>query len=633
MARRILLLFAFLLLGLAPAPAQGPPQVTSKMLNTKHNLGLGGSGNIKAKSERDICVFCHTPHVPKQYAAEELWNHKRSGETYTLYSSEYLTSINYDAPNQPKERSKLCLSCHDGTIAIGAVYNDKGGEATIEMANSVTTMPTDAPGYIGTNLANDHPVGYVYDAAKDPELVARSWPWGTPMKLDPDASNGTVECITCHEPHDDTNGKFLRVSNANAGMCTFCHNKTGWSDASHRTSMQSFTAPDSSLTTVGEWACRSCHISHNGEGVPYLLTKSEENTCYSSGCHGSTTPGVNTKNIESAMMKTYGHPTNSVTGKHRNPDDETSLDSPNRHAECQDCHNGHRAKKGLHEAGTNAVSGPLLGVAGVIPVWSSNWMQPASYTPVKPAVMEYQICMKCHSSNAFGIVPDGVTSTLTSSGVNSTDQAMEFSPMNKSSHPVVSGSSSHTGASAPKALDASQMTLAWSTVGTQTMYCSDCHGNDDATSSSVPQGPHGSNQKSMLTGTAQYWPEAPGGTLWTLDDIKNNDKQWDTKLFCVNCHPMRSSGNFTNNVHEVSEHAGAGVACITCHVVVPHGAKRSRLIGYASDVPPYNYNGVGTYDKLVITGFQKAADPMSYDKANCSMDGICHGAQSGSYEP
>ena len=630
---RIAAALAFLVLMAGVAPAQGPSQVVSKMLATKHNLGLGGTGTIQATSERDLCVFCHTPHVPSQFGAAQLWNHKMSTENYTLYSSEYLTSLNYDAPNQPKERSKLCLSCHDGTVALGAVYNNGGSEQTIEMQNGVTMMPSGSAGLVGTNLANDHPVGYVYDNAKDPELVARTWPWGTPIKLDPDAANGTVECITCHEPHDDTNGKFLRLDNTNAATCTFCHNKAGWGDAAHKTSMQNYLPAGANATTVGEWSCRSCHVSHNGEGVPYLLTKSEENTCYASGCHGNTGTGVNTKNIQSAMEKTYAHPANSVLGKHRNPDDESSLDASNRHAECQDCHNGHRAKKGLHTPGTNNVSESLLGVAGVVPGFSSNWTQPAVYSVIKPALQEYQICLKCHSSNAFGLVPNGVSSIVTPSGVNSTDQAMEFSPMNRSAHPVVSGLSSQTGSAVPRPLDPQQMTLGWGQTGSQSMYCSDCHGNDEATTPANPQGPHGSESRFMLTGNGKQWPTSAFGELWSLRDVKDNLNNWQNDLFCANCHPMKSGGNFANKAHDVGEHQDAEVKCVTCHVTVPHGAQRSRLIGYASDVPPYNYNGPGTYDKLVITGFRKGTGPDDYDKNSCSMNGVCHGSQSGVFEP
>src|SRR5207249_869044 len=170
---------------------------------------------------------------------------------------------------------------------------------------------------------------------------------------------GTVECVTCHEPHDDVNPKFLRVSNANAALCTFCHNKTGWADAVHRNSTQAHTPSGEATTTIGEWACRSCHQSHGGPGEPYLLTGIEENTCFGSGCHGNTQTGPNTKNIQSEFDKIYRHPTITVTGKHRNPDTPSSVGPGNRHAECQDCHNSHQSRNGLHATGANALSGAI----------------------------------------------------------------------------------------------------------------------------------------------------------------------------------------------------------------------------------------------------------------------------------
>ena len=328
-------LFITLTLALFSLPghifSQGSPGF-SKMLNTKHNLGAFGPGPIKAQTENQLCVFCHTPHVPTGYTADQLWNHQLTSANYILYSSDYLTSLSYTTPNQPSPRSKLCLSCHDGTIALGAVYNNGGGPMTIQMQNGVTTMPPNAAGNLGTSLANDHPVGYVYDNSRDPELVSRQWPWRTPVQLDPDLPTGTVECQTCHDPHDNTNTMFLRIPNTSAALCTFCHNKTGWTAAGHRVSTQAYTPPGGAGTTVGEWACRTCHQSHNGPGIPYLLTGVEENTCYESGCHGSVSPGTDTKNIQSQLDKMFSHPTNTVVGKHKNPDAQPSLNVPNRNA-------------------------------------------------------------------------------------------------------------------------------------------------------------------------------------------------------------------------------------------------------------------------------------------------------------
>jgi predicted CXXCH cytochrome family protein len=609
--------------------AQGPR--VSKMLYTKHNLSATGPGSIKAVSENQICVFCHTPHVPAGEGSDQLWNHQLTTASYTLYSSDYLTKLTYTAPNQPNARSRLCLSCHDGTVALGAVYNNMGASA-IEMQSGVNAMPATAAGYIGTSLANDHPVGYTYDNAKDPELAGRTWPWQTPIKLDPDASNGTVECITCHEPHDNSHGMFLRIDNTNAALCTFCHTKNGWPDAIHKTSTQALTPPGGSSTTLGERACRNCHQSHGGGGVPYLMKEAEENTCFDAGCHGSASTGQNTKNIRNELEKSYSHPTLTVSGKHKNPDDASSLGAPARHAECQDCHNLHQAQKGLHAIRTNQVSGALKGVAGYQPVPVGSWTQPTSFTEIKPSVFEYQICYKCHTSYAFGQVANGVTTIQGPSAELVTDQAMEFNNANRSAHPVEAPSGARTGSLPPNQLSAAQMTADWNSAGTQTMYCSDCHGDDQPTSSTVPQGPHGSNSRFMLSGTARFWPSSAFGSLWSLDDIANNKNNWQNDLFCVNCHPMNSAGAFTNNVHAGLNHQGADVKCVTCHVTVPHGSKRSRLIGYASDVQPYNFNGAGTYDRLVITGFQKASGPQEYLKANCSMNGVCHGTQAGIYE-
>jgi predicted CXXCH cytochrome family protein len=602
----------------------------TSIISSKHNLSTTGTGTIKATSETQVCVFCHTPH--SKQVTSQLWNHQPTAATYTLYSSDYLTSKSYPASTQPGTKSKLCMACHDGTIAIGAVYNTtgSGSAGSIAMASGVTTLPSGQSTNVGTSLVNDHPVGFGYDPAKDPELVSRTWPWKTAIKLDPDASTGKVECTSCHEPHHNANGKFLQISNANAALCIFCHNKTNWTASIHKTSTQSYTPSGSTATTIGEWACRNCHQSHNGQGVPYLLDLAEESTCYQTSCHGSTTPGVNTKDIQTQANKTYKHPTNTVSAKHKNPDNSTSLNVPNRHAECYDCHNGHQAKDGLHTLKSNVISNVLTGVAGIIPGTAGIWTQPTTFTVANPVTQENQICFRCHSYNAFGTAVNGVTTIVGPSGINITDQAMEYNVANKSVHPVQYALNNQTGSGTPKLLATAQMATAWNSVGTQTMYCTDCHGNDQLTSATVPQGPHGSARKFMLRGTAalpsaQYWPTNAGGTnLWTLRDVSSNTNSWSTNLFCVGCHPIYTGSTWQNNAH--SEHATrsvtiggkayTGIPCVSCHIAVPHGAKRSRLITYNSDVAPYAYRD-GTINVNIVWGFKKAASRTGYSKSNC----------------
>ena len=83
--------------------------------NTKHNLSISGPGPIRAAEESRICIFCHIPH--QAISAEPfLWNRSDPAEPYLTYFSTTLTAD----VGQPTGASRMCLSCHDGTIALGA---------------------------------------------------------------------------------------------------------------------------------------------------------------------------------------------------------------------------------------------------------------------------------------------------------------------------------------------------------------------------------------------------------------------------------------------------------------------------------------------------------------------------------
>src|SRR5215472_1749968 len=87
------------------------------IVNTKHNLSISGPGDVRSASEADVCIFCHAPHSAS--GAGPLWNHQLSVTTYTPYSSPTLKAT----VGQPTGSSKLCQSCHDGTVALGAVIS------------------------------------------------------------------------------------------------------------------------------------------------------------------------------------------------------------------------------------------------------------------------------------------------------------------------------------------------------------------------------------------------------------------------------------------------------------------------------------------------------------------------------
>ena len=78
------------------------------------------SGN--SWSGGQICVVCHTPHSGDTSGDAPLWNHETTTATFTMYSS---STMNATA-SSPGGRSKLCLSCHDGTVALDSFGGNTG---------------------------------------------------------------------------------------------------------------------------------------------------------------------------------------------------------------------------------------------------------------------------------------------------------------------------------------------------------------------------------------------------------------------------------------------------------------------------------------------------------------------------
>jgi predicted CXXCH cytochrome family protein len=172
---------------------------------------LGWSGN-------EICVVCHTPHDADVAAIElagPLWNHEVTTATFTLYSSPTL----YATPVQPMGPSKLCLSCHDGSVAI-----DSFGGATGE-----TFVAGDA--LIGTDLSDDHPISIAWEHQTQQGScfnchAVHGGSGGPTFVSPPPFFEGRVECSSCHDVHDSAGfDNLLWISNAGSALCLHCHGK------------------------------------------------------------------------------------------------------------------------------------------------------------------------------------------------------------------------------------------------------------------------------------------------------------------------------------------------------------------------------------------------------------------------
>lgn len=201
---------------LAAAALIGLPTLAfAQITGSAHDLSGG------ALSGGEICNVCHTPHNADATVTDApLWDHEVTATTaFTLYSSSTLDAT----VGQPSGVSKLCLSCHDGTVAVDAF----GGAAGTTLIGAIGT----GSGDFGTDLSNDHPISFTYNTAlatADGELFDPS--------TDASGLGGTIaadmlfsdnmECASCHDVHNvNGNANLLLVDNAGSALCLTCHDK------------------------------------------------------------------------------------------------------------------------------------------------------------------------------------------------------------------------------------------------------------------------------------------------------------------------------------------------------------------------------------------------------------------------
>lgn len=408
------------------------------ILNSKHNLSVSGPGGIKAASEERVCIFCHTPHHASP--STPLWSRPTSSAVYDLYQSTTLVA----KPGQPSGSARLCLSCHDGAIALGALY---GTTDAITMAGGVTRLPADLPTNLKEDLSNDHPVSFAYTDELAQQNGQLKLPGSRPPKVRLE-DGGMLQCTACHNPHKNEYGKFLVMDNAASALCKGCHNMTGWSLSIHA------TAPGSAA------GCTHCHASHNAGGAMRLLkSAAEEANCYQ--CHSDTGGATD---IRSAAGKFYQHPMGASSGIH---DPTENPLTTQKHVECSDCHNPHQAL--ATAAAAPGIPGSLAGVTGVS---GAGAVLPSA------AANEYEVCFRCHAANGFY----GAQTVVRQ--IQELDTRRDFDSANPSFHPVLA---------AGKGTQVPSLRTQFST--SSMIYCTDCHANDD---SSQAKGPHGSNIKHIL---------------------------------------------------------------------------------------------------------------------------------------
>ncbi len=514
------------LIGIAAAAFTGAvlnAAAQQRVVETVHNLSVSGPGETRAESEEEVCVFCHAPH--NTAGARPLWNREIPIANYKIYRSSTLDA----SPGQPTGASKLCLSCHDGTIALGRVLSRSD---RIRMSGG-DYIPAGLSN-LGTDLSDDHPISFQYTgglAASDRQLRS---PATLPAELVLDAS-GELQCTACHDAHHNKYRKFLTLTDEFGALCIACHDMTGWTASAHSQSDRDVPRTASAewaFGTVAKNACRSCHRSHSAGGRERLLIfRNEEENCLS--CHDGQGAGFN---IRAELDKTSSHDPRRFTGVH-DPIETRTGAKP--HVECADCHNPHAAAAPTDADAYIPIGATMASMPGVT----------LGGGHTRAAQFEYEVCFRCHGDGAVEV------SRRIARQAEQPNMRLKFSNTNASFHPVTESAPSGESVSLDPSIPRGTL-----------IRCTDCHNNDDGprAGGGGPDGPHGSVYDFLLDRNYTVRDDTP-------------ESAHDYAL-CYKCHRRASilaDESFpTHSVH-IRDNNMPCSACHDPHGVSPIGAGQS----------------------------------------------------------
>jgi predicted CXXCH cytochrome family protein len=575
-----------------------------------HNLSTSVGGRNSA-----ACLYCHAPH--SGLGNGPLWSHQLSAKVYpNLYTSPTLQNV----PDQPVlgDNSSLCLSCHDGTVAPGLTV-PYGQITTSQMSRGL--LP---------NLENSHPFSLrlpIKDAAHLVPTIAAGGTTGDTtgaVKL----INGNIECATCHNPHnqkiDIRSPKFLVRDNTRGALCLSCHTTQGrtvnsrtnplttWMDSIHSTSGAA-VSPASQIggyNTVAEFACQSCHQTHNAGGGRGLLRNvstptagvdTNSQSCMT--CHSNaSTLVVPILDVFAAYQTRGSHPFPSGTNLHTTT--EPAVLVQNRHAGCADCHNPHAAKEVTIFNAAPEIRPSQNAVAGVA----------ADGSPlIGPAVNQYETCLRCHGPGSGKQSLPDVFGYLPSRAVFAGDPLNlipQFGLSAVSSHPVMRDATNAQQFS----LRPSMLNIAGTgpsrEMGTR-IFCSDCHNseNNREFGGTGPNGPHGSVNNHILERRYEASQVTPGtfpngGPGSLIANLAPNPAltpgQGNPYNLCAKCHDLTNLIT-DQSFRRHSVHVNKGISCSVCHSAhgVPSGSAGTsgeRLVNFDVNVVA-PYAGVLSYSQ------------------------------------
>lgn len=581
-----------------------------------HDLSAGSSPLHGPNA--NACIYCHAPHSGA--SKSRLWNQTLSTQQYTLYPG---TTQNPTTQSSVGEASRRCLSCHDGSVAVGQTIS----MGTLKMAGALTEN-------MGTKLQGSHPISIQPKIKDAPSLVSTLAASHVTKDSAVQLFDNNVECSTCHDVHnqykDRRSKEFLVRDNTASRLCFACHdigarNVAGrentlvaWPASAHAKSMVALT-PQSNLggySLVSEFGCSACHASHGALGAGLLRTNPNRpvnvddtsQVCFS--CHdGSDNLATPIRNILAAFQSPgqTAHPFADTSNPHT-VDEPVILDR-NRHTTCADCHASHGAQPTTTFSGNPEIRPSQAGVLGV-----------SSEGTITKAVYQYENCLRCHSTSGgkeslptYGYMP----ARALFAG-DTLDVSLQFSHGAPSSHPVMRDAINLSRLSLLKYMWNVGFKVQGRAIGSR-ILCTDCHNNDNNREfgGTGPNGPHGSRNDHILE--RQYTISkvgpgaAPGSAIVNLTPTPVLEPiSAAPYALCAKCHDLsfiNSGASWT----EHTRHMQDGFSCSVCHSSHGVPAGTSGVNGGRALVS-FDLNVVGPNNN----------QPISYNSASsCTL--TCHG--------
>lgn len=237
----------------------------------------------------------------------------------------------------------VCLSCHNPAVTVKA-FSPK------DLANPFgsTVLGVYTSGRKQTSHNWYAPVNVPAAGATAPQSADAS---GAKLLI---TLEGKVNCGTCHDPHNNANGNFLRIPNGSDQLCLDCHrsrNTTDHTKGTHPVTVNYAAAvatnpaefyspprnanpanPTSSMKLIGgQVLCSTCHGIHHTDSNARTLDN------FSSSTFGrlSSSPGYL---LRTDMRGGTANAVNICTNCHAG---KLAHNNKGQNVQCADCHGGH----------------------------------------------------------------------------------------------------------------------------------------------------------------------------------------------------------------------------------------------------------------------------------------------------